>query len=90
MPRYPKNALAVLAILSVLSLGISAGSATVEKSECRLRVGVQFPAERSKTPLDGRMLLLVSADGSAEPRYQISDGPNTQMAFGLDVEGLKP
>jgi hypothetical protein len=36
------------------------------------------------------MLLLISADGSAEPRYQISDGPNTQMAFGLDVDGLKP
>jgi len=90
MPRSKKNALAALAILSVLSLGIGAGLATAEKPECRIRFGVQFPAERSKTPLDGRMLLLVSSDESAEPRYQIGDGPNTQIAFGLDVDGLKP
>ncbi|MGA3178509.1 MAG: alpha/beta hydrolase-fold protein [Candidatus Acidiferrum sp.] len=36
------------------------------------------------------MLLLLSTDGSAEPRTQISDSPRTQMIFGLDVDGLKP
>jgi hypothetical protein len=53
-------------------------------------VGVEFMAEKSKDPLDGRMVLLISADGSAEPRFQVSDGPGTQLAFGLDVVGLKP
>ena len=90
MPRNSKNVLGTLAALAILSLGIGAGLATAEKPECRLRFGVQFPVERSKTPLDGRMLLLVSSDGSGEPRFQIGDGPNTQMAFGLDVDGLKP
>ena len=90
MPRNSKNVLGTLAALAILSLGIGAGLVTAEKPECRLRFGVQFPVERSKTPLDGRMLLLVSSDGSAEPRFQIGDGPNTQMAFGLDVDGLKP
>jgi hypothetical protein len=51
---------------------------------------VSFPAERSKTPLDGRMLLLLSTNGDAEPRFQISDGPATQLVFGIDVEGLAP
>ncbi len=51
---------------------------------------VSFPAERSKTPVDGRMLLLLSTNGDAEPRFQISDGPATQLVFGVDVEGLAP
>jgi len=85
-----KCCLAFLAVLSILSLGSGAGTTAPGKPECYLRFGVQFPAERSTAPLDGRMLLLISADGSSEPRYQISDAANTQMAFGLDVDGLKP
>jgi hypothetical protein len=36
--------------------------------------------------LDGRLLLMLSTDPSAEPRFQIKDGPNTQLLFGMDVE----
>jgi hypothetical protein len=36
------------------------------------------------------MLLLISSDSTAEPRFQISDGPNTQLVFGIDVDGLAP
>ncbi|MEE8169437.1 MAG: hypothetical protein V3T70_02705 [Phycisphaerae bacterium] len=36
------------------------------------------------------MLLMLSKDASTEPRFQISDGPNSQQIFGMDVEGLKP
>ena len=39
---------------------------------------------------DGRLMLLLSKDDSAEPRFQISDGPDTQLAFGMDVNGWKP
>jgi hypothetical protein len=40
-------------------------------------------------PLDGRLLLMLSAaDGDGEePRFQISDGPDTQLIFGVDVDG---
>jgi hypothetical protein len=48
------------------------------------------PRERAATPLDGRMLLLISSDTAGEPRFQISDGPNTQLAFGITVDGLRP
>jgi hypothetical protein len=54
------------------------------------RFSVSFAKEQSAEPLDGRILLLLSTDGSAEPRTQISDSPRTQMIFGLDVDGLKP
>lgn len=55
-----------------------------------LRFGVSFPAERSKAALDGRMLLMISKDGSEEPRFQINDGLNSQQVFGIDSGGLKP
>jgi hypothetical protein len=51
---------------------------------------VSFPKERSTTPLDGRLLLLLSTDPSAEPRLQIDDTPKSQMLFGLDVDALAP
>jgi hypothetical protein len=63
--------------------------ASGEETQCRLRVGVSFPEERSKVPIDGRLLLFISSDGSREPRFQVSEGPNTQVVFGIDVDGLK-
>jgi hypothetical protein len=59
-------------------------------SFAEVKFAVSFPAERSKTPVDGRMLLLLSTNGEEEPRYQINDGPATQLVFGNDVEGLAP
>ena len=40
--------------------------------------------------LDGRLLLLLSKNDKAEPRFQISDAATTQLVFGIDVEGWKP
>ena len=54
------------------------------------RIAVSFPAEAGKAPLDGRLLLFLSADDGAEPRFQISDGPDTQLVFGIDVDAWKP
>jgi len=51
---------------------------------------VTFPAARSAAPLDGRLLVLISTDSSSEPRFQIADGPRTQLVFGVDVEGWVP
>jgi hypothetical protein len=51
---------------------------------------VSFPRERSAEPLDGRVLLLVSTDSSKEPRFQITDGPETQLVFGVNVDRLPP
>ncbi len=55
-----------------------------------VRFAVSFPAERSRTPLDGRLLLLLATNGNAEPRFQVNDGAATQLVFGIDVEGLAP
>ena len=55
-----------------------------------LRIAVSFPSSQSRAALDGRMLLMISKDGSGEPRFQINDGPNTQQLFGIDVNALGP
>jgi hypothetical protein len=54
------------------------------------RFSISFPKELRSAPLDGRLLLLVSTDPSAEPRMQINDTPDTQMVFGIDVDGMQP
>jgi len=54
------------------------------------RFAVTFPAQRSATPLDGRLLLMIAADSTNEPRFLIEDGPGTQLVFGIDVDGWAP
>ncbi len=51
---------------------------------------VSFPASQSKTPLDGRVLLMLAKTDKSEPRFQVSDGVETAQLFGVDVNGLKP
>ena len=40
------------------------------------------------TPLDGRLMLLISSNDEAEPRFQVSDDVGTQLVYGMDVEGM--
>ena len=54
------------------------------------RFEISFPASRSAVSLDGRLLVLISNDSTDEPRFQLTDGLNTQLAFGIDVDGLDP
>jgi hypothetical protein len=59
--------------------------------EAPLKIAVSFGPELSREPLDGRLLLLLSTDDAAEPRFQISDTSlKSQQVFGLDIEGMKP
>ncbi len=49
---------------------------------------ITLPTSLSDQALDGRLLLLISKNNDAEPRFQIADGPNSQLAFGIDVENF--
>ena len=57
-----------------------------------LRFAVRFPASLEKGPVDGRLLLLLSTDPSAEPRFQVRDTSvaKSQQVFGIDVDAWKP
>lgn len=50
---------------------------------------ISFDGALSDLPQDGRLLLLVSNNDIAEPRFQVNGGLNTQLVFGMDVEGMK-
>ena len=53
---------------------------------------VSFPATRSGTALDGRIILLLSRDFDREPRTHVdADEPlSSPYIFGLNVDGLAP
>jgi len=84
-----KLALLLPSLIIVLVFLLS-GNSNGRDQDGKLRFGILFTKEQSKVPLDGRVLLMVSTDPSREPRFQISDGPDTQLIFGIDVDGLKP
>jgi Putative esterase len=71
-------------------LGLLSASRLRAQEGTSYRFSVSFTAQQSAEPLDGRLLLVLSTDPSAEPRRQISNSVRTQMLFGQDVEGLRP
>ena len=57
----------------------------------RLRFGISFPTARSDQPLDGRIILVVSNNDKREPRFENNVyEADTQLAFGIDVDSLRP
>jgi hypothetical protein len=87
--RFPRFQGLVLSLLFVSIMG--AVSCIGENAPAaKLRFAVSFSEDLSPDSLDGRVLLMLSIDESREPRFQISDGPDTQLVFGIDVDGLAP
>ncbi|HEU5184928.1 MAG TPA: hypothetical protein VFU01_10195 [Gemmatimonadaceae bacterium] len=84
MHAFARSLIAASCVLPV------AATLHAQNAQARLRFEVTFPAERSRTPLDGRLLLFISTDTAGEPRFQVSDAPNTQQVFGVDVDGWRP
>ncbi len=59
-----------------------------QNSTQSVEVSVRIDSDLSAENFDGRLLLLFSTDSSKEPRFQVSDGPNTQIVFGKNVEAF--
>ena len=78
----------LLALVVVAALAVS--GAAPRSDSARPRISVTFSADKSGSPLDGRLLLLFSKDAADEPRFQISDiSLASQQVFGMDVDGWK-
>ena len=73
-------------VFFILAQCVPAGEGT----QGSFKFSISFSKEMSDQAQDGRLLLLLSSNEKAEPRFQISDGLETQLVFGLDVEGMKP
>ena len=65
-------------------------AAETDNKNAAAGIRVSFGAEMSKTPLDGRLLVILSTDPKDEPRLQITENSKTQQIFGIDVDGLSP
>jgi len=74
----------------VFSLSALRGWSFEGHTASQLRFAISFPASSSREPLDGRVLLLISKNGSKEPRFQINEDLSTQQVFGADADGLRP
>ena len=62
----------------------------VNQNNVKLKFALTFDESKSSEALDGRMLLMISADSTDEPRFQINDNENTQLIYGINVENIKP
>jgi hypothetical protein len=58
-------------------------------TESSTSFSISFTKELNDQAQDGRLLLMLSNNNKAEPRQQINDGLNTQLIFGVDVDGMK-
>jgi hypothetical protein len=79
-----KIGLLVLATL-VLNFGCQQNKANSARS-----FSVAFSKKVSASAKDGRLLLMLSNDDDNEPRFQINDGLNGQIVFGVNVDNLEP
>lgn len=52
------------------------------------KVSVSFSEGIADRGIDGRLLLMFSNNDQKEPRFQINDGLNSQLIFGLNVDGM--
>jgi hypothetical protein len=55
-----------------------------------MRFDITFSPSVCSEPLDGRLLLLISTNPEAEPRFQINDSATTQVVLGIDLDGWMP
>jgi len=51
---------------------------------------IRFAPDVRTSPVDGRLILVVSKNLQGEPRFQVAWGLQTQQIFGIDVDGWKP
>lgn len=79
-----------LSIFFLLSL-VVISRALAQAPAAKPRIEISFPESLSAKPLDGHILLGISADKSTEPRFQLrEEEASSAQFFGLDVEDWKP
>ena len=64
------------------------GCQSIDKN--KNNINVSFSNAASPEIKDGRLLLMLSNNNEKEPRFQINDGLNTQLIFGMNAVGMAP
>jgi hypothetical protein len=76
-------------LLSILFIFLS-GCQSASENSSNINFNVSFSDNISSQAQDGRLLLMLSTNDDAEPRFQINSGLNTQLIFGMNVDGMAP
>ncbi len=78
------------ALLYMLLVSIAfSGCTSKNEKESTLEFQITWESSLAETPQSGRLLILLSTNDKEEPRFQIKDGHDTQIVFGMDVENWK-
>lgn len=51
---------------------------------------IRLSGDARSTPVDGRLIVIVSTRTQGEPRFHVGWGLNTAQVFGIDIDGLTP
>ena len=92
-PIYQSSVYIQLAgLVILLSLNACSNPSTSDQKADTNTVDIQFPypADHYEEALDGRLILLISDESEAEPRFQLRDDSKTCQGFGMDVEDWMP
>jgi len=71
-------------------LAVTLALAACSEPTDRVTVEVAVPDSMGTQPLDGRLVLILSANPEGEPRTHVTYGLGAQPIFGLDVERWEP
>src|SRR5215212_537877 len=70
--------------VAILAFAVAFSLAAAPGFRVRLGAGLRT------TPVDGRLIVVVSKQLEGEPRFQVTWGLGTQQIFGMDVDGWTP
>ncbi len=70
-------------LVILISLGACTNSGTKKN---KYTFSIAIPDSLSAGIVDGRLILMLSDNPDKEPRFEISDGPKTKIAFGKNIE----
>ncbi len=76
-------------LLFLLSALLLFGCQSKSTPASTIQIKVSFTEAISPETKDGRLLLMMSDNESAEPRFQINDGLKSQLIYGMNVDGMK-
>lgn len=74
-------------LITFLVLGLISALAPLGEEVQAIQVNVSPSV--IEQPIDGRVLLLVSRDGTSEPRFQVKPGVDAIQIFGRNIEGFQ-
>jgi hypothetical protein len=77
-------------LFAVLLLILTGCQPASQKDPESVRFALSFTRDLSPDALDGRLLLILSKNDEAEPRFQVRPGVNAVQMFGINVEDMRP